>query len=55
MKVFQGERELVCDNKLLGNFNFIGIPLAPRGVPQVDIEADGIVNVLPKGAFAVCF
>ncbi|KAJ1551410.1 70-kilodalton heat shock protein [Nowakowskiella sp. JEL0078] len=52
IKVFQGERELVRDNKLLGQFNLIGIPPAPRGVPQVevtfDIDADGIVNVSAK-------
>ncbi|KAG9299635.1 hypothetical protein G9A89_020806 [Geosiphon pyriformis] len=49
IKVFQGERELVRDNKLLGNFQLTGIPPAPKGVPQVevtfDIDADGIVNV----------
>ncbi|KNC98148.1 hsp77-like protein [Spizellomyces punctatus DAOM BR117] len=49
IKVFQGERELVKDNKLLGQFNLVGIPPAPRGVPQIevtfDIDADGIVNV----------
>ncbi|KAJ3193324.1 70-kilodalton heat shock protein [Irineochytrium annulatum] len=52
IKVFQGERELVKDNKLLGQFNLVGIPPAPRGVPQVevtfDIDADGIVNVSAK-------
>jgi len=45
----QGEREIAEDNKLLGEFNLIGIPPAPRGVPQIevtfDIDADGIVNV----------
>ncbi|KXS18278.1 heat shock protein 70 [Gonapodya prolifera JEL478] len=49
IKVFQGERELCKDNKLLGQFNLIGIPPAPRGVPKIevtfDIDADGIVNV----------
>ncbi|PVV02052.1 hypothetical protein BB560_003505 [Smittium megazygosporum] len=49
IKIFQGERELVRDNKLLGNFQLTGIPPAPKGVPQVevtfDIDADGIVNV----------
>ncbi|KAI8816092.1 heat shock protein 70 family [Fimicolochytrium jonesii] len=49
IKVFQGERELVKDNKLLGQFNLVGIPPSPRGVPQIevtfDIDADGIVNV----------
>ncbi|KAI9229500.1 MAG: chaperone DnaK [Piptocephalis tieghemiana] len=52
IKVFQGERELVRDNKLLGNFQLTGIPPAPKGVPQVevtfDIDADGIVNVGAK-------
>lgn len=52
IKVYQGERELVRDNKLLGQFNLTGIPPAPRGVPQVevtfDIDADGIVNVSAK-------
>jgi len=49
IKVLQGEREIAEDNKLLGEFNLIGIPPAPRGVPQIevtfDIDADGIVNV----------
>jgi molecular chaperone DnaK len=53
VKIFQGERELVRDNKLLGNFNLVGIPPAPKGVPQIeitfDIDADGIVNVSAKG------
>lgn len=52
IKVFQGERELVRDNKLLGQFNLVGIPPAPRGIPQIevtfDIDADGIVNVSAK-------
>ncbi|CAD6567510.1 MAG: 70-kilodalton heat shock protein [Cyphobasidiales sp. Tagirdzhanova-0007] len=52
IKVFQGERELVRDNKLLGNFQLVGIPPAPKGIPQVevtfDIDADGIVNVSAK-------
>ncbi|TPX43954.1 hypothetical protein SeMB42_g04505 [Synchytrium endobioticum] len=52
IKVYQGERELCRDNKLLGQFNLVGIPPAPRGVPQVevtfDIDADGIVNVSAK-------
>ncbi|KAI8903747.1 heat shock protein 70 family [Gorgonomyces haynaldii] len=52
IRVFQGERELVKDNKLLGQFNLTGIPPAPRGVPQIevtfDIDADGIVNVSAK-------
>ncbi|KAL3864883.1 hypothetical protein ACJMK2_006530 [Sinanodonta woodiana] len=49
IKVFQGEREMANDNKLLGQFQLVGIPPAPRGVPQVevtfDIDANGIVNV----------
>ena len=49
IRVFQGERELVRDNKLIGNFNLSGIPPAPKGVPQIevtfDIDADGIINV----------
>ena len=49
VRVFQGEREMVADNKLLGEFNLEGIPPAPRGVPQIevtfDIDANGIVNV----------
>ncbi|KAJ1978777.1 hypothetical protein H4R35_001763 [Dimargaris xerosporica] len=52
IKVFQGERELVRDNKLLGNFQLVGIPPAPKGIPQIevtfDIDADGIVNVSAK-------
>ncbi|KAI6044552.1 heat shock protein [Pisolithus marmoratus] len=52
VKIFQGERELVRDNKLLGNFNLVGIPPAPKGVPQIeitfDIDADGIVHVTAK-------
>ena len=40
VKIFQGERELVKDNKLLGNFNLVGIPPAPKGVPQIDITFD---------------
>ena len=52
ISVYQGERELVRDNKLLGTFNLTGIPPAPRGIPQVevtfDIDADGIVNVSAK-------
>ena len=47
--VFQGEREMAADNKLLGQFELVGIPPAPRGVPQIevtfDIDANGIVNV----------
>ena len=49
IRVFQGERELVRDNKLIGNFTLAGIPPAPKGVPQIevtfDIDADGIINV----------
>jgi molecular chaperone DnaK len=52
IRVFQGEREMAADNKLLGQFDLIGIPPAPRGVPQVevtfDIDANGIVNVHAK-------
>ncbi|CAO3648702.1 unnamed protein product [Cunninghamella echinulata] len=52
VRVFQGERELCRDNKLLGDFNLTGIPPAPKGVPQIqvefDIDADGIVNVSAK-------
>ena len=40
VKIYQGERELVRDNKLLGNFNLVGIPPAPKGVPQIDITFD---------------
>jgi molecular chaperone DnaK len=50
--VFQGEREMTADNKLLGQFDFVGIKPAPRGVPQIevkfDIDANGIVNVSAK-------
>jgi molecular chaperone DnaK len=49
IRVFQGEREMASDNKMLGQFDLVGIPTAPRGVPQVevtfDIDANGIVNV----------
>jgi molecular chaperone DnaK len=52
IRVFQGEREMAADNKLLGQFDLVGIPPAPRGVPQVevtfDIDANGIVNVGAK-------
>ncbi|MEL7517402.1 MAG: molecular chaperone DnaK [Pseudomonadota bacterium] len=52
IKVFQGEREMASDNKLLGNFDLVGIPPAPRGVPQIevtfDIDANGIVSVAAK-------
>ena len=52
IKVFQGEREMAADNKLLGQFDLMGIPPAPRGVPQVevtfDIDANGIVSVSAK-------
>merc|ERR1719373_1078384 len=48
-KVFQGEREMAADNKLLGQFDLVGLPPAPRGVPQIevsfDIDANGVVNV----------
>ncbi len=52
IRVFQGEREMASDNKLLGQFDLVGIPPAPRGVPQIevtfDIDANGIVNVTAK-------
>src|SRR6185369_14000955 len=52
IRVFQGEREMAADNKLLGQFDLIGIPPAPRGIPQVevtfDIDANGIVHVHAK-------
>ncbi|HXZ87209.1 MAG TPA: molecular chaperone DnaK [Candidatus Binataceae bacterium] len=52
IRVFQGEREMAADNKLLGQFDLVGIPPAPRGLPQIevtfDIDANGIVNVHAK-------
>ena len=52
IRVLQGEREMAADNKLLGNFDLVGIPPAPRGMPQIevtfDIDANGIVNVSAK-------
>jgi molecular chaperone DnaK len=52
IRVFQGEREMAADNKLLGQFDLMGIPPAPRGTPQIevtfDIDANGIVNVSAK-------
>jgi molecular chaperone DnaK len=52
IRVFQGEREMASDNKMLGQFDLVGIPPAPRGVPQIevtfDIDANGIVNVQAK-------
>ncbi len=52
IRVFQGEREMAMDNKLLGNFDLVGIPAAPRGVPQIevtfDIDANGLVSVTAK-------
>jgi len=52
VRVFQGEREMAADNKLLGQFDLVGIPPAPRGLPQIevtfDIDANGIVNVSAK-------
>jgi len=52
IRVFQGEREMAADNKLLGQFDLVGLPPAPRGVPQVevtfDIDANGIVSVTAK-------
>src|SRR5208282_4647344 len=52
IRVFQGEREMAADNKLLGQFDLVGIPSAPRGMPQIevtfDIDANGIVQVSAK-------
>lgn len=52
IRVFQGEREMAADNKILGSFDLTGIPAAPRGVPQIDvafdIDADGLVSVTAK-------
>ena len=52
IRVLQGEREMATDNKLLGNFELVGIPSAPRGIPQIevtfDIDANGIVSVSAK-------
>lgn len=52
IRVFQGEREMAADNKMLGQFDLVGIPAAPRGVPQIevafDIDANGIVSVSAK-------
>ncbi|WP_090665235.1 molecular chaperone DnaK [Belnapia rosea] len=52
VRVFQGEREMAVDNKMLGEFNLVGIPPAPRGIPQIevtfDIDANGIVSVSAK-------
>jgi molecular chaperone DnaK len=52
IKVMQGEREMAADNKMLGEFDLVGLPPAPRGVPQIevsfDIDADGILNVSAK-------
>ena len=52
IRVFQGEREMAADNKLLGQFDLVGLPSAPRGVPQIevafDIDANGIVSVSAK-------
>jgi hypothetical protein len=52
IRVFQGEREMAADNKILGQFDLVGIPPAPRGVPQIEvtfvIDANGIVNVSAK-------
>ena len=52
IRVFQGEREMAADNKMLGQFDLVGIPSAPRGAPQIevafDIDANGIVNVSAK-------
>ena len=53
IRVTQGEREMAADNKLLGQFDLVGIPPAPRGVPQIevtfDIDANGIVHVSRQG------
>merc|ERR1712228_1099175 len=52
IKVLQGERDMAADNKMLGQFDLVGIPPAPRGMPQIevtfDIDANGIVNVSAK-------
>ncbi len=52
IRVFQGEREMAADNKMLGQFDLMGIPPAPRGIPQIevtfDIDANGIVSVTAK-------
>jgi molecular chaperone DnaK len=52
IRVFQGEREMAADNKILGQFDLVGLPPSPRGVPQIevtfDIDANGIVNVSAK-------
>ena len=52
IRVFQGEREMAADNKTLGQFDLVGVPPAPRGIPQIevtfDIDANGIVNVSAK-------
>ena len=52
IRVFQGEREMAADNKVLGQFDLVGIPPSPRGMPQIevtfDIDANGIVNVSAK-------
>ncbi len=52
IRVFQGEREMAADNKILGQFDLVGLPAAPRGVPQIevtfDIDANGIVHVSAK-------
>lgn len=52
IKVLQGDRVMAADNKVLGRFNLVGIPPAPKGVPQIevgfDIDANGIVNVSAK-------
>ena len=52
VKVYQGERQMAADNRLLGQFNLEGLPPAPRGMPQIevkfDIDADGILQVSAK-------
>lgn len=58
VKIFQGERELVRDNKLLGNFNLVGIPPAPKGVPQIeitfDIDAGTAADTTAYGSLYLC-
>ena len=58
IKVLQGEREMAADNKTLGQFDLVGIPPAPRGMPQIevtfDIDANGIVNVSAKDTASGC-
>ena len=57
IKVYQGEREMAGDNNMLGQFDLVGLPPAPRGVPQIevtfDIDANGIVHVSAKDKVGV--